>query len=128
MQLILHILLCITLLLFANEEKTTNMPIHIEKYKQIFIDLNGKATLIALGLTIVDSIKKKSIKKNMISLSESVLTSASLCFLRKAIFNYLVGCTALLLSVEAIIDLFSKTSEKAKMIEWQKKTERKNDQ
>ncbi len=37
----------------------------------------------------------------------------------RPIFNYLVGCTALLLSVEAIIDLFSKTSEKAKMIEWQ---------
>ena len=51
MQLILHILLCITLLLFANEEKTTNMPIHIEKYKQIFIDLNGKATLIAVSKT-----------------------------------------------------------------------------
>jgi len=50
-QLILHILLCITLLLFANEEKTTNMPIHIEKYKQIFIDLNGKATLIAVSKT-----------------------------------------------------------------------------
>ena len=51
MQLILHILLCITLLLFANEEKPTNMPIHIEKYKQIFIDLNGKATLIAVSKT-----------------------------------------------------------------------------
>jgi len=50
-QLILHILLCITLLLFANEEKPTNMPIHIEKYKQIFIDLNGKATLIAVSKT-----------------------------------------------------------------------------
>ncbi len=51
MQLILHILLCITLLLFANEEKPINMPIHIEKYKQIFIDLNGKATLIAVSKT-----------------------------------------------------------------------------
>jgi len=50
-QLILHILLCITLLLFANEEKPINMPIHIEKYKQIFIDLNGKATLIAVSKT-----------------------------------------------------------------------------
>ena len=60
MQLILHILLCITLLLFANEEKTTNMPIHIEKYKQIFIDLNGKATLIKKLLTILP----KKIYKN----------------------------------------------------------------
>jgi len=50
-QLILHILLCITLLLFANEEKPINMPIHIEKYKQILIDLNGKATLIAVSKT-----------------------------------------------------------------------------
>lgn len=51
MQLILHILLCITLLLFANEEKPINMPIHIEKYKQILIDLNGKVTLIAVSKT-----------------------------------------------------------------------------
>ena len=51
MQLILHILLCITLLLFANEEKPINMPIHIEKYKQILIDLNGTATLIAVSKT-----------------------------------------------------------------------------
>jgi pyridoxal phosphate enzyme (YggS family) len=50
-QLILHILLCITLLLFANEEKPINMPIHIEKYKQILIDLNGTATLIAVSKT-----------------------------------------------------------------------------
>lgn len=51
MQLILHILLYITLLLFANEEKPINMPIHIEKYKQILIDLNGKVTLIAVSKT-----------------------------------------------------------------------------
>lgn len=51
MQLILHILLCITLLLFANEEKPINMSIHIEKYKQILIDLNGKVTLIAVSKT-----------------------------------------------------------------------------
>ena len=51
MQLILHILLCITLLLFANEEKPINMLIHIEKYKQILIDLNGTATLIAVSKT-----------------------------------------------------------------------------
>jgi hypothetical protein len=46
----------------------------------------GKFTLIALGLTMVDKIRKNNSKKNMMSFNASVLTSASLCaFLRNPI-------------------------------------------
>ena len=52
--------------------------------------LKKKFTFMAFGLTMVDNIRKKSKRKNMMSFNESVLTSASLCaFLRNPILIFL---------------------------------------
>ena len=52
---------------------------------EYFLLLGTTLFLVAFGLIMVERMRKNSNRKNMMSFSESVLTSASLCLFRSAI-------------------------------------------